>query len=114
MIVLSKRTQDPDGTIIILEEKGTIIKDSQPRVSRVATLDGGCVIDHKGYSDSDRRLNIRAFLDETEEGQVWLLKNETLLTISMQEGVFTGVISDVRIDDGDLRLTFLIKEKISS
>ena len=115
MIALSKQTQDSDGAIIINEKTdASVIYKSQPRVSRIATLDGGCVIDHKGYSDSDRILDIRAVVDEIDALLIWGLKSETLLNISTREGFFSGVISSIQSDNGELILRLLTKERLSA
>lgn len=116
MIGLSKQTQDATTGAIIINEKPSqsVINKSSPRVSRIATLDGGCVIDHKGYSDSDRTFDIRAELDETDASTVWGLKSETLLNISTREGFFSGVISRIQTDNGELVLQLLTKERLSA
>lgn len=115
MIGLSKQTQDADGIIIIKENPDrSVIYNSSPRVSRIATLDGGCVIDHKGYSDSDRTFDIRAELEESDALIVWGMKSETLLNISTREGFFSGVISRIQTDNGELILQLLTKERLSA
>jgi len=97
---------------VVFEELPTsAFRDTPPRVSRTATLDGGAVLDHRGFSDGDRALKIEAFIDETTADNLWYMsRNETLLNIACREGFFTGAISEIKIDGGRLKMTFLVKE----
>ena len=80
-------------------------------MTRTATLDGGAVIDHRGFSDGDRAFEIEANLTAAEADALWYMhRNETLLHISCPEGFFTGAISEIKADGGRLKMTFLAKE----
>jgi hypothetical protein len=84
---------------------------SSARVKRTATLDGGAVIDHQGYSVGDRTIELRGMVTETEAADLWAaFKESTYLILHTIDGSFYGAISDLKIDRGDLRLTFLAKE----
>lgn len=99
------------GAVIFKYRPESEVYVSQPRVKRTATLDGGVVIDHQGYAVGDRTLDIRARVTETEAANLWsLYQDATYLILHTQEGSYYGAISDLRIDRGDLRLTFLVKE----
>lgn len=99
------------GAIIFRCKPESDVYVSQPRVKRTATLDGGAVIDHQGYSVGDRTIEIKAQISETEAAAVWALHEDaTYLILHTWAGSFYGAISDLRIDRGDMRLTFLVKE----
>lgn len=99
-----------DG-VLFYEKGNSTFRNTPPRVVRTKTLDGGAVIDHRGFCDGDRDFTIFARLDEATATDLWTIhRNETLVNISCIEGFFTGSISDMQIDNGDLRLVFIVKE----
>lgn len=89
--------------------------DIEPRISRTATLDGGAVIANAGCSHADRTLVIVAnnvpFDSET------VLKRMTsqarLVHLSNSEGVFSGVLSQLKCKAGRVQFTYLVKEKLT-
>lgn len=113
MIGISKTTQ-ATGTyaaIIFQELPTSRLRNEAARVSRSATLDGGCVIDHQGFSDSDRTLDIRANFTETQSGILWeLFTGQTFVNVSTKEGFFYGVIESMQDENGSVRLSILVKE----
>lgn len=113
MVAISKPTADSTTGAIIFDLRGdSEVYVSQPRVKRTATLDGGAVIDHQGYSAGDRTIEVRARLTAEKAEQIWSMhKDETLLMVHTHEGSYYGAISDLRLDRGDMRLTFLTKEE---
>ena len=99
-----------DG-VLFYELPSSTFRDTPVRMTRTATLDGGAVIDHRGFSDGDRAFEIEANLTEAEADALWYMhRNETLLHISCPEGFFTGAISEIKADGGRLKMTFLAKE----
>lgn len=89
----------------------SIFRDTIPRVTRTPTLDGGVVVDHRGFADGDRTFKIEALLDETTTDLLWALyRSETLVKISCREGFFTGVLADLKADGGRVSLLFWVKE----
>lgn len=112
MTGLSKAIADSDtGSIVFKAMPESDVYVSQPRVRRTATLDGGVVIDHQGYVIGDRTIDIRASVTEDEAATIWAMyKGSTFLILHTQDGSFYGAISDLRIDRGLMRLTFLVKE----
>jgi hypothetical protein len=87
------------------------LRNESARVSRYATLDGGCVIDHKGFSDGDRTLDIRAQWTQAQAEILWeIFREETFINVSTSEGFFYGVIETMNDENGNGRLTILVKE----
>lgn len=115
MIGISKITQDSQGSIVFQEHITSRFLNTQARVSRSPTLDGGSIIDHQGYSDSDLRLDIVAELTELQQSILWALyKSESFVNISIKEGFFKGVISAMFPNEGKIQMTILIQDKLSS
>lgn len=112
MNALSKTIADAErGAVIFKCKSDSDVYISQARVKRTATLDGGAVIDHQGYAVGDRTIDIRALLTESESSDIWAMyKAATYLILHCSDGSFYGAIGDLRIDRGDMRLTFLVKE----
>jgi hypothetical protein len=113
MIAISKTTQATgDGAAIIFQElPQSRLRNEAARVSRSATLDGGCVIDHQGFSDSDRTFDIRTKETRERANILWgLFTSQAFLNISTPEGFFYGVIENMADENGNVRLSILVKE----
>lgn len=99
-----------DG-VIFNELPTSVFRDTLPRVNRTRTLDGGAVVDHRGFVDGDRTFKIEAELDEPTTDALWsLYRAETLVNISCREGFFTGALADLKADGGRVTLLFWVKE----
>ena len=112
MIVIATITKNPNGVVIIHEDPASRIREAKARVKRTPTLDGKAAINHQGFSESDRTFTIRAkAVSEQEAGDLWaLFKAEKTLRIANEEAVFTGSMESLRVDSGDVRFRFLVKE----
>ena len=113
MIAISKITQSTESSaaVIIKEKAKSKIRNAGARVSRSATLDGGAVIEHLGFADGDRQLDIFAAIDESMSTIIWsIFTGETFVNISTSDGFFYGVIDRLKVDNGDMQMTLLIKE----
>jgi len=115
MISITTSTYDLSGQLIISEDPNSDLKSNIRRVSRIATLDGGCSITDQGFSHADRTLDIRQEgISQDDADRIWyLFRNYSLLRISTYDGVFLGAIQEVKINEGNLRAKILVKEKIS-
>ena len=105
------------GAVLLRANPGeSRLREFPARVTRTATLDGGAVIYHGGYSDGDRTVDVQA-VDMTT-GEVAILENmaqnQTLLTLALGGDCFSGAISNLQTDNGNVSFTFLIKEKVSA
>lgn len=112
MICLSAIEQ---GDFIGLNVTVPPIKENTRRLTRSATLDGGCVITDSGYSDGDQTFSF-AFTNVTEDicDRLWaFFKSESMVNLSVHDGFFTGYLKSVSIKGGDVKISFLVKEKIT-
>lgn len=113
MIGISKTTQATGDTaaIIINELPTSRLRNESARVSRYATLDGGAVIDHQGFSDGDRTLDVRVRWTQDQADALWsIFQSETFVNIASPEGFFYGVIESMQDENGIGRLNILVKE----
>jgi hypothetical protein len=113
MIGISKATGATGNTaaVIIRERLDSRLRNESARVSRSATLDGGCIIDHQGFSDSDRTLDIRARPTQDVADILWeIFTTQTFVNVATRDGFFYGVIDSMRDENGDIRFSILVKE----
>lgn len=114
MIGISTPDANAVGNLVIHElPESKLGTEMQARVTRRSTLDGGAVLVHSGFSHGDRTFTIKARLSEEDEAiLVGLHQTETLLYFSIPEGFFSGMISYLDANQGDILMTVLIKEKL--
>lgn len=111
MVSITTLTAKTVDGVFFNEMPTSVFRDTPPRLTRTATLEGGAVLDHRGFSDGDRTFKINAELDESIADDLWTIhRTETLLNISCREGFFKGSISEMKIDGGRLQMVFLVKE----
>jgi len=115
MISISTISQNTSGDLVIYELPASKFHDSEARVNRMSTLDGGCVITHSGFCDADRTFDIKARLNEADTEILRdIYRDETLINLATPEAFFRAAIEHLKSDNGDIRLTLLIKERLST
>jgi hypothetical protein len=115
MIILSAPTFDLDGTLP-LAATGSKLADRSRRVSRVATLDGGCEITDNGFADADRTIGLvheNPTADESESA-AYLLETYSLLLIATSAGLFLAAPEALTDDGQTLEMRLLVKEKLTT
>jgi len=102
------------GDSLVIDELNTSrLYRGQARVGRYPTLDGSVIIDHQGFVTGDRTIQIACKLSEADESTLrTLFENETILNISTKDGFYSGAISVLNGDGGDVEFTILIKEVV--
>ena len=111
MIIISMTTADADGFVAVGDGDSAISK-IEARVSRTATVDGGCVITHSGVSHSDRTFRISTSINTNQKALIeHIHENSVLVHISCSEGFFLGAISYIDTSTAKLTMTILIKNK---
>ena len=115
MISISTTTPKTVSNVVFEETGKSKLRDFPSRRSRTACLDGTCHIDFAAAEDdSDRTLDIRAQLTEAQADDLQtIFESETYVILSCRTGLFYGAMDILRISNGDLRLKFLVKEKMS-
>ena len=105
----------PQGTFVRITVDAVPAQENTKRISRVATLDGGCVISNNGITDSDRTFKFTARqVPEDVRLSLWaFFQNETLVLLSCPEGVFSGYLEKVKIQNSDVAVFFLVYEKLT-
>jgi hypothetical protein len=87
----------------------------QRRISKNATLDGLSTISDFGYTASDNTLTIKVdnCTPAIIERLIYLVKNYPLLRLSNADGVFIGVLSNIRVTMYPVEFIFDVKQQIA-
>jgi len=90
------------------------LQEISRRVTRTPTLDLGVSITDNGFSHGDRTMKIQARVSEAMAGILaYLIQTYSLLTFSLPEGIFSGVIGNYINDNGSISFSILISEKLN-
>lgn len=110
--MISITTQVSSSYVVVLQEdRDSRIRRYGRRVSRVATLDGGSVMNDSGYSDTDRILEIKATVTEAQADNLeYMIQTYSRLNVSTPDGFFECAPKRLKVDNGDVELTLLIVE----
>jgi len=111
--MISITTQISSSYMIVLQEDpdGSKLDRFSRRVSRVATLDGGSVVNDSGYSDTDRTLIIEAEITEAQKASLeYMIENYSLWNVSSKTGFFSCAPQKMDCPNGQLNLTLLVAE----
>lgn len=113
-ISLSAQSFDPKGLISLQYDNNSEIKNLERRVSRTATLDGGCSIDDFGFSWSDVSFNLKfsSIKEEEESALSYFVKTYGLINIVTKEGAFEALIEGYSFAEGNAELRLLIVRSI--
>lgn len=113
MISISTRTSNTAGALII-KDKASETDRYPARTSRSATLDGGAVIVHSGYSDGDRTITVNALMTKADADTLRTIhQTETIVNISLPDGFYAGAISNLFLNHGQVKMEILIESKES-
>ena len=103
-----------DGAVMVTPLGDSNIRTAERRVSRTKTLDGGVVITDSGFAHGDRTFIVA--LESTQS--MWEALHDiftitTLITVSTEEGCFSGAVESWKDYGDQISIKILIKEKIS-
>ena len=116
LCTVSSVTFDPAGVVELRLVSPVDPSETKRRVNRIATLDGGVVLNDFGYSDADRTLTLR--WQPTSQAQhlaiSQLVQLYPRLVVSTTGGVYLAApdVYQQGTDESSLRL--LVIEKLSA
>lgn len=119
IIGISTQIYDPNGAVLIRRNSADAEKANRTvrrRVSRTATLDGGCSVYDGGFSDSDRDIQVEVMSPEKAlfDALGYLCRTYALLVICTEDGAFLAAPDVCQLSGSKLRFNFLVKEKLSA
>jgi hypothetical protein len=118
MIAIASTTYDPIGWRAFHSDRAANDESNRSggrRVSRTATLDGGCAIYDTGYTDADRTLVVsvsRPTLQDMEFAD-HVCRNCPEIHVHSGDGCYLGVPERFAVGNGGLRITILITERLA-
>lgn len=109
-ISLSTQTYDPKGLLLLRYAPQSNDQELQRRVSRTATMDGGCTFDDFGFSwsDVDLSLQFESLTKEQGEQLSYLAKTYGVLTAVTNQGAFNVLVESYSYKEGRAELKLLI------
>lgn len=115
-ITLSALTFDLDGVVTLrANPEGTRLGEVRRRMNRVATLDGGAVINDSGYSEADRTLAIewRPESAAQEAAVARLVQLYARLVVATPAGLYLAAVEVFTPGPTVHRLTLLVVQKLA-
>lgn len=107
LVSLTARQFDIAGAVTIDVQEDDL-GDRKRRATRVATLDGGAVINDFGYTDSDRVMSLRWQPTPAEDGTIdRLLKFHARIAVAVRGGIFEAIIGSYTVRSGTATLVVL-------
>ena len=103
------------GVSILFRISAPAIQENTKRLSRVSTLDGGCVFSYAGFFEADRTFIFEGTnVPKDICDDLWaFFKAESLVCLACDNGVFTGYIHNLKVVSGTMSLTFLVYQKLT-
>ena len=115
IIGLSAQTEDASGAVIIEPSFETNIRNAEKRISRIKTLDGGCIVTDNGHVDCDRTFDISTLSSSESWTVLWHLYVDALwIIVATDEGCFKAAIQNIQDTDNKIKIRVLIKEKLNA
>lgn len=117
IIGFSTLTYSLSGHVMVEADLDSDTRNTDRRVSRRATLDGGATFTDDGFAHADRTFRITCSIPPAPADLTVLRslhRNNTQVLCITDEGVFSGVINRFNEQpSGAVSLSFLVKEKLS-
>jgi len=103
------------GFAVVHERPTSTFRNRAARVRVVATLDGGAVLDHAGFSHADGTWTVEADLSAAQAATLETLhQTQAQLLFTHADGVFLGAIGSLNTDTLEpVKFTVLISEKLA-
>jgi hypothetical protein len=115
MIGLCSYTYDTDGDLMIAPlYEDTSIRGMERRLSRVKTLDGGCVITDGGLTASDRSFTLVFESDSVIWSALRNLAAGSWITVSTDEGCFLSKLERINEQNGKITCGIMIKSDLTN
>lgn len=113
---VSAETFDPAGHVRLEVTEESAFHPVARRVSRVKTLDGGCVVNDGGYAPADRTITLVWAADSAASHAAVsrLLELHPRLVVSTRDGVFLAAPEHYRPGPVQSSLRLLVALKLSA
>lgn len=115
-VSISALTFDPLGAVRLRLSLDSSMGQSRRRVNRVATLDGGGVVNDFGYSDADRTIRLQWVpVNKAQEANVQrLVQTNSRLHVATADGFFLVAPEYYEPKTNESTLVLLVLAKLSA
>jgi hypothetical protein len=115
LVHLTSPEFDLDGAVVLSVLPTSEFGETRRRTNRVATLDGGAVLNDYGYTDADRSMTLRwrPYSRELESAVVRLVKLYGQIQVSTPEGLFRAAPETYRTAANESSLVLLVLERLA-
>jgi len=117
MISIAKISPDGSNDSVLIKNHriDSRLFETQARVSKTKTLDGGVVVVTGGFVEEDMAFIVNARMKKADVDILKsIYKTELYIIFSCEEGVFTCVIDSFSDKYGDVRMRVEVSDKLSA
>ncbi len=115
MISISKITPSGTGDSIIIRDYKSKLYETQLRVSKTKTLDGGVVIVNSGFSEEDKKFVINAKLNKADSAALRAIYEEGVFIIfASEDGIWQSIITSLNDAYGTIRMIVEVKVQLNA
>lgn len=115
MIGLASYAYDADGDLMIAPlYEDTSIRAMERRLSRVRTLDGGCVITDGGLTAGDRSFTLVCQSDSAIWSVLRNLSAGSWITVATDEGCYLAKLERINEQNGKITCGIMIKDDLTN
>jgi hypothetical protein len=114
--VISAREFDLSGWVELHVKAPAETGEVRRRVNRVATLDGGSVVNDGGFADADRTLDLtwQPTSSATEAAVEYLVRTYAQVNVSTRAGFFRAIPATYTPGSDESTMRMLVLEKLSA
>lgn len=116
MISICSIDQDASGQVLFREDGSSKPHNARARINRIGTLDGGAVLNHLGFADGDRTIEIKtSALTETQTAKLRdFFENDAGVICAIDIGVYFGAIASLDTSVKPSRISVQVQSKMSA
>jgi hypothetical protein len=116
LYAISSLTADLAGHIFVDALPSMLAGDQPRRISRVATLDGGVVVNDAGFTDADRTIELKwkPTTSEFESSVARMIRAYGRLNVAAPDGFYLAAPEVYRPGADESTLTLLVIERLSA
>lgn len=115
MISICSIDQDAAGAVLFKEDGSSRLHGGTARINRIGTLDGGTVLNHLGFSDGDRTIEIKtSSLTWTQAEKLRdFYENDAGVICAIDIGCYFGAIVSLNTMAKPARIRIHVQSKMS-
>ena len=107
---------DLNGAVVLeVSDSDSDLGDTRRRMNRIATLDGGVVLNDFGFAEGDRSVSLSwtPVSAADEEAVAYLVRTHSRLRLACRLGCFEVAPESFKVQGGKATLSLLVVKKLS-